>query len=225
MQRFFDILLAGIAFIILLPLLLVIAVALRLTGEKKVFFYQHRVGKNRKSFKLYKFVTMLQSSPNIGTGTLTMKNDPRILPLGKILRKTKLNELPQLVNVLIGDMSLVGPRPQALVNFNAFPSYAQDFIIKIKPGLTGVGSIIFRCEEEMLSDQFGAVDLYSSVISPYKGEVEVWFVKNQSLRIFFLVIFVTLWVIIFPSSNIVWKVFKSLPEPPSLLSKKLKWGG
>src|SRR5690606_21086740 len=112
MQRFFDIVLASAALLVLAPLLLPITLILRFTGEGEVFYVQQRVGKNREFFGLYKFATMLKNSPNMSTGTVTVKDDPRVLPVGRFLRKTKLNELPQLFNVLKGDMSIIGPRPQ-----------------------------------------------------------------------------------------------------------------
>ena len=110
MERFFDVFLSSIALIFLSPLLLPIIIILKLTGEGEVFFMQERIGRNGRLFKLIKFATMLKNSPNLGTGTVTMKHDPRILPVGKFLRKTKINELPQLLNILLGDMSVVGPR-------------------------------------------------------------------------------------------------------------------
>ena len=100
--RFFDVVLSGLALIVLAPLLIPIVLFLKFSGEGEIFFLQERVGKNREMFKLFKFVTMLKNSPSMGTGTVTMKNDPRVLPAGKFLRKTKINELPQLFNVLIG---------------------------------------------------------------------------------------------------------------------------
>ncbi len=121
MIRLFDVIFSGIALVFLSPLLIPIALLLKLSGEGEIFFLQERVGKNREMFKLYKFATMLKDSPNIGTGTVTMKNDPRILPIGAFLRKTKINELPQLLNVFLGHMSLIGPRPQAQRCFDAFP--------------------------------------------------------------------------------------------------------
>ena len=102
MIRFFDILFSGIALLILFPLLVPVSIILRLTSEGEVLFLQERIGKGGKKFKLFKFATMLKNSPNIGTGTVTMRNDPRVLPVGKLLRKTKINELPQLLNILIG---------------------------------------------------------------------------------------------------------------------------
>ena len=101
MERFFDLVFSSLALVILSPLLFPIIVILRLSGEGEIFFLQDRVGKNGKVFKLFKFATMLKDSPNIGSGTLTIKNDPRILPVGKLLRKTKINELPQLLNIFL----------------------------------------------------------------------------------------------------------------------------
>ncbi len=217
MQRILDIFFSGLALLLLSPLLLPIALLLRLTGEGEIFFQQERVGKDGKPFKLYKFATMLKNSPNIGTGTVTMKNDPRVLPMGKFLRKTKINELPQLLNIFLGEMSLVGPRPQARKNFNAFPRQLQEIIVKVKPGLSGLGPIVFRGEEDILADHAGSVDFYDNVIAPYKGQVEAWYVNHQTLFTYFAVIVVTVWVVLFPKSGVVWSTFKGLPKPPEAL--------
>ena len=113
MIRFFDIIFSAFAILILLPFMIPIIIGLKLTGEHDVFYRQTRIGKDGKSFGVWKFATMLRNSPNMTGGVLTQKDDPRILPMGKFLRKTKINELPQLINVLFGEMSFVGPRPQA----------------------------------------------------------------------------------------------------------------
>ncbi|MCP5331050.1 MAG: sugar transferase [Pseudomonadales bacterium] len=223
MQRILDILISGLALLFLSPLLLPIALLLRLSGEGEVFFQQERIGKEGKPFKLFKFATMLKNSPNIGTGTVTLKNDPRVLPMGKFLRKTKINELPQLLNIFLGDMSLVGPRPQTQRCFDAFPLDLQEVIVKVKPGLSGIGPIIFRGEEEILADQAGSVKFYDNVIAPYKGQVEAWYVDHQSMLTYFTVILVTVWVVLFPSSQIVWRVFKGLPVPPDELKEALNY--
>ena len=223
MQRFLDIIFSGLALLFLAPLLLPIALMLRLTGEGEIFFLQERVGKDGKPFKLYKFATMLKNSPSIGTGTVTVKNDPRVLPLGRFLRKTKINELPQLLNIFLGSMSIVGPRPQARKNFEAFPKNLQQLITRVKPGLSGVGPIVFRAEEDILADHEGNVNFYDNVIAPYKGQVEAWYVENQSLYTYFTVIFVTIWVVLFSSSTLVWKVFKGLPIPPDELKESLNY--
>ena len=214
MQRLFDIIFSGIALLILAPLLVPIMILLRFTGEGEVFYVQQRVGANGRMFGLLKFATMLKNSPNIGTGTVTVKNDPRVLPMGGFLRKTKINELPQLINILVGDMSIVGPRPQDKRCFDVFPKDVQSEIVKVKPGLSGIGSIFFRDEEDLLHEVANPTQFYDEVIAPYKGALEKWYVNNATLTNYFLVIFVTAWVVIFPKSRIAWSVFKGLPVPP-----------
>jgi lipopolysaccharide/colanic/teichoic acid biosynthesis glycosyltransferase len=223
MQRFFDVLFSGLGLIVLSPMLLPIVIVLRLTGEGEVFFLQERVGKDGKMFKLYKFATMLKDSPNLGSGTVTMRNDPRILPLGGFLRKTKINELPQLLNIFFGDMSIVGPRPQARRCFDAFPVETQKIIVKVKPGLSGLGPIVFRGEEDILADHAASIDFYDNVIAPYKGQVEAWYVENQTLGTYFSVIAVTVWVVLFSKSDIVWRAFDGLPVPPDELKLPLNY--
>ena len=219
MQRFFDILFSSTSLLFLSPLLLPIILILKLTGEGEIFFLQNRVGQYGKDFKLYKFATMLKDSPNMGTGTVTVKNDPRILPLGGFLRKTKINELPQLLNVFIGDMSIIGPRPQTKRCFEAFPHSSQNKITKVKPGLSGIGSIVFRNEEEMMSLNNNPNKFYDEVVMPYKGLLEEWYVLNKSISLYFSLIALTIWIVLGLSSNLIWKFFKDLPSPPVELNK------
>jgi lipopolysaccharide/colanic/teichoic acid biosynthesis glycosyltransferase len=221
--RFFDVVLSGLALIVLSPLLIPIVLFLKFSGEGEIFFLQERVGKNREMFKLFKFATMLKDSPSMGTGTVTMKNDPRVLPAGKFLRKTKINELPQLLNVFIGHMSLVGPRPQAPRCFDAFPVESQDIIVQVKPGLSGIGPIVFRGEEDILEGYSGTLDFYDNVIGPYKGDVEAWYIAKQGLIAYFSLILLTVWVVLFPKSDLVWRLFKDLPSPPDILKKDLNF--
>jgi len=218
MQRLFDMVFSGLALVVLAPLFVPLAILLRLTGEGEVFFVQQRVGKGGRRFGLLKFATMLKDSPNLGTGTVTVKDDPRVLPLGRILRRTKINELPQLINILKGDMSIVGPRPQAERCFLAFPADVQKTIIKIRPGLSGIGSIVFRNEEQLLHGVADQVEFYDQVIAPYKGELEKWYVRNENLGNYFLIIFTTVWVVLFPGSRIVGRLFPGLPPPPTELA-------
>jgi lipopolysaccharide/colanic/teichoic acid biosynthesis glycosyltransferase len=221
--RFFDVVLSGLALIVLSPLLIPIVLFLKFSGEGEIFFLQERVGKNREMFKLFKFATMLKDSPSMGTGTVTMKNDPRVFPAGKFLRKTKINELPQLLNVFIGHMSLVGPRPQAPRCFDAFPVESQNIIVQVKPGLSGIGPIVFRGEENILEGHSGTLDFYDNVIGPYKGKVEAWYVGKQRLIVYFSLILLTIWVILYPKSDLVWRLFKDLPSPPDILKKDLNF--
>lgn len=217
MQRLLDIVFSGLALLVLSPLLVPIALALRLTGEGEVFFIQQRVGRGGQPFGLYKFATMLKNSPNLGTGTVTVKNDPRVLPLGRFLRKTKINELPQLLNIFKGDMSIIGPRPQTQRCFDAFPARSQAEIIKVRPGLSGIGSIVFRDEEEMMHASKEPERFYDEVIMPYKGALEEWYVAHQGLWTYLAAIFVTAWVVLFPESRLAWRVFPQLPAVPAEL--------
>lgn len=223
MERFFDICLSGLAIIFLSPLFIPVVFILRFTGEGEVFYLQQRVGKDFQRFKLFKFATMLKDSPNLAGGTITMKGDTRILPFGKFLRNSKINELPQLINVFLGDMSLIGPRPLTEQTFESYPSKIQNIITKVRPGLSGIGSIVFRREESIMHGENASIQFYSEVIAPYKGAVEEWFVGNKSQYFYFLIMFITIWVLLFPDSKIVWRSFKKIPTPPDKLKSVLNY--
>jgi len=223
MQRVFDILFSGIALIFLSPLFLPLMLILRVTGEGEIFFLQKRVGLGGRNFKLYKFATMLKDSPNIGTGTVTVKNDPRILPIGGFLRKTKINELPQLINIFNGDMSMIGPRPQTQRCFDVFPLSSKNEIVKVRPGLSGIGSIVFRNEEDMMHANNNPDKFYDEIVMPYKGSLEEWYVSHESLFTYFSLIVLTAWVVLCSNSDLAWKVFRNLPEPPAELKQDLNF--
>ena len=223
MERFFDIFFSGIALTLLTPFFLPIILILRFSGEGEIFFTQERIGRGGKVFRLYKFATMLKNSPNIGTGTVTMRADPRVLPVGKFLRKTKINELPQLLNIFIGDMSLIGPRPLTEQTFNSYSLDIQEIVKQVRPGLSGVGSIIFRGEEEILYGSTASIDFYDNIIAPYKGSLEQWFVLNKGLYIYFLGIFLTVWIILAPKTKLTWIVLRDLPVPPKELKQALNY--
>ena len=223
MERILDITFSSLALVVLSPLLIPIVILLRLTGEGEIFFIQKRVGERGKLFGLFKFATMLKDSPNIGTGTVTMRQDPRILPLGKFLRKTKINELPQLLNILFGDMSVVGPRPLTEQTFGYYDGATQNSIKSVRPGLSGIQQIVLRDEESLMHGESASLSFYDCVLAPYKGELENWFVSNKSMSIYFLTIFLTVWVILFPRSSAVWSFFVGLPPPPIELRKALNY--
>jgi len=223
MERFFDVIFSALALIFLSPLLLSVAFILKFTGEGEVLFLQKRIGRHGKFFKLIKFVTMVKNSPNVGTGSLTMRDDPRILPVGTVLRKTKINELPQLLNIFFGDMSVIGPRPLTGQTFGSYSTSTQAIVTQVRPGLSGVGSIIFRGEEDIMHGATASVDFYDNVIAPYKGALEEWFVSNKSLYIYFIAIFITVWAVLFPKTKVAWTVFKGLPEPPEELKLALNY--
>ena len=217
MKRFLDVVLSFLALVVLAPFLLPVVVILRFTGEGEVFYIQERAGRGGNSFGLYKFATMLKNSPNIGAGEITVRGDPRVLPFGQFLRKTKLNELPQLWNIFIGEMSVVGPRPMVLSTYAYYPEEARQKLNTIRPGLTGIGSIVFRDEERYLADRDEPMEFYREHIIPYKSDLELWFVENNTLWLYIKIIFVTAWVVVFPSSNIVDKVFDGIPSLPDSL--------
>ena len=217
-KRFFDIVLSVVGIVALSPLLVPVIIILLLTGEHYVFYGQKRVGYKNRQFKIWKFATMLKASPSLGTGSLTVKNDPRVFPFGRFLRKTKLNELPQIFNILLGDMSIVGPRPQMEVDFLKFPDHVQAVIYDAVPGMTGIGSIIFRDEEKWISDYDGDKhDFYRDYIAPYKGELELWYQEHLSAYTDAMLIFLTAWAVFFPESGLVFKIFRSLPPKPDYL--------
>lgn len=211
LKRIIDILIAGIALILLSPILLPIMIILKLTGEHDIFYFQKRIGYKNKEFNIWKFATMLKNSPNIGTGEITLRNDPRVLPMGGFLRKTKINELPQIFNVLKGDMSIVGPRPLMEVSFKLYDEVTQKNIYNAKPGITGIGSVIFRDEEKLVSDAIDAKEMYNKIF-PFKGALEMWYQQNASIFTDFKIIFLTAWSIVFPKNKLATTFFKNLPK-------------
>lgn len=219
MIRFFDILISGIAIIILLPFMIPIMFALKLTGEHDIFYKQERIGRGGKPFYVLKFATMLRNSPNMVGGVLTQKNDPRILPMGKFLRKTKINELPQLVNIFIGQMSIIGPRPQAKRHYDLYSIEVKSVIDIVRPGLSGLGSVAFRDEEDMLNAVLDRDNFHDTIIAPYKGALEVWFVRHRSIAVYFKLIWLTVLAVLKPSSKKWRTAFKDLPPVPVELEK------
>ena len=218
MIRCFDIVLSFLAMLVLSPFMIPIMIGLKLTGEHDIFYLQSRVGREGKDFKVFKFATMLRKSPSLPGGVLTQKKDPRILPMGGFLRKTKINELPQLINILLGQMSFVGPRPQARVHYELYSPEVKQAIDGVPPGLTGIGSVVFRDEETMLDHVTGDRDrFHDAVIAPYKGALEVWFVGHRNLYTYAMLIMLTAWCVVFPKSTASRRVFKTLPSPPPAL--------
>ena len=210
-KRIFDIISSLIAIFLLSPLLIIVIIILNFTGEGEIFYFQKRIGLNNKPFYIYKFVTMVKNSPNIGSGIYTSANDSRILPFGKFLRKTKINELPQLFNVLFGHMSVIGPRPLIEETFLLYTIEVQNIIYRNKPGLSGIASIYFRDEETLLmKSNLPLEKFYEINISPVKGKLENWYNRNISFKLDFIIIFITFWVIIFPKSKILFKIYPEL---------------
>lgn len=213
-RRLMDILFSMIIIILLIPIFIPIILILLLTAEGEVFYFQERIGYKNKPFKIWKFATMLKNSLNMGSGSITLKNDYRVTKIGKFLRKTKINELPQVINILLGDMSFVGPRPLVQATFDAYSQLTQKNINNVMPGLTGVGSIVFRDEESLISsvkNQDPHV-FYKKNIAPYKGALELWYQNNQSFIVDFKILIVTAWVVFIPKSKLIYNWFKGLPS-------------
>jgi lipopolysaccharide/colanic/teichoic acid biosynthesis glycosyltransferase len=210
-KRVLDLFCATVACIILLPIFVPLVIILSFTGERYVFYFQERVGINNGLFNIIKFATMLKDSPNIGTGTITLRNDPRLLPLGGFLRKTKINELPQLLNVILGTMSIVGPRPLLQKSFDRYADDVKEKIYSVRPGITGIGSLIFRDEESILTQSANPNETYGSILI-YKGQLEMWYLKNISFSTDIKIIFLTFWSIISPNKNLATTFFSDLPQ-------------
>lgn len=212
-KRGMDLVLATGSLVLISPVFLLLMLVLSLTGEHKVFYRQTRVGLGYKPFPILKFATMISNSSQLGTGDIVVQDDFRVTKVGRFLRRTKLNELPQLINVISGDMSLVGPRPLMPESFRNYSPEVQSAISRIKPGITGIGSIIFRNEEQMVSDSgMNPRDYYNQYIYPYKGALEMWYQRHASVFIDMHILLMTGWVIIFPKSKVLHKVFAGLPE-------------
>lgn len=215
-KRFFDIIAAMAAILVLSPVLIPIVIGLKFTGEGYIWYFQERVGFKNKIFNIWKFATMLKNSPNMAGGLITLKRDPRLTPMGDFLRRTKINELPQLINILRGDMSIVGPRPVMQKSFDQYPDDVKAVIYNVRPGLTGIGSVIFRDEEALITqirDQGGDTwEFYKNSIYPFKGLLEKWYQQNQSFSTDFKIILLTAWVIFFPKSDLVYRWFSALPK-------------
>ncbi|MDB2481927.1 sugar transferase [Gammaproteobacteria bacterium] len=221
MTRLLDFLLALLAILILFPLMLPILLILKFTGDGEVFYYQKRKGKHGKDFFLIKLSTMHKDSVNCGLGSITVRDDPRIKFMGHTLRRSKLNELPQVVNILLGDLSVVGPRPlvEGTTGYNAYSDDLKFKIFSNRPGLTGIGSIVFRDEEAILSNVDNPHDFYVRELAPYKADLELWYFKNKSLKVDIGIIVCTAISIILPKSLVHEKIFSGIPEVPEKLKE------
>ncbi len=188
MKRLLDIILSFFGIIILSPFFTVISIIIKITSYGSIFFIQKRVGQHAKIFKMIKFRTMYNNSDS---NTISVLGDERITPVGAILRKYKLDELPELVNVLLGDMSFVGPRPDV-------PGYADLLtgenrnILKLRPGITGPASLKYTNEEEILSNQENPTEYNNNVIYPDKVRLNLEYYYNNSIWVDIKIIFVTI---------------------------------
>ena len=212
-KRLFDIIFSTIVLILFSPFGLIIMLILKFTGEGEIFYKQSRTGQNGEQVGIYKFVTMVKDSPNLGAGDITLKDDPRVLLFGKFLRKTKLNEFPQFLNVLIGDMSMVGPRPLVKNQYDMIPESLKQKIKLLKPGITGIGSIIFRDEERFLGEnKENSNEFYKTEIVPFKATLECWYEEHMSFLIDSLLIITTIIMVLLPNFKLHKYLFSELPQ-------------
>ncbi len=188
-KRGIDILFSLIGLICLFPFFIFISFFIFITSKGGVFFVQLRVGKNNKDFKLYKFRTMFLNSDNKGLLTVG-NNDKRITKLGYYLRKNKLDEFPQLINVLNGTMSIVGPRPEVRKYVNLYNS-EQKSILDVKPGITDFASLMYYNENEILANSVNPEQTYINEIMPIKLELNKQYINEMSLLTDLKIIFKT----------------------------------
>jgi len=223
LKRFFDFLLALIGMLLLMPVFIPIIILLKFTAEGEIFYRQERIGKSMKPFYILKFATMLKESSKMGNGNLTVRNDPRITTTGIWLRRSKINELPQLWNVLVGEMSFIGPRPLLSKGIGMYSEDVRLQIVSTKPGITGIGSLIFRDEEKLVTiyneKGYDSKEYYQLYIFPFKGQLESWYIKRQSFLIDFKILFATLWSVLTNQINFVFRLFPSLPNRPEILTQ------
>lgn len=178
-KRLFDIIASFLGIVILYPMFIIVAVCIKIDSKGPVFFKQKRVGKNKKIFEIYKFRTMVTDAEKLGK-QITVGNDARITRVGKFIRKCKLDEFPQLINVLKGEMSLVGPRPEVPRYVELYDEY-QEQILLVQPGITDYASIEYRNENDILGKSNNPEDTYIQEVMPAKIELNMKYIKNISL--------------------------------------------
>ncbi len=188
-KKVFDTIVSFLALILLLPIFIVIAFGIVVTSGFPVFYLQKRVGKNWKEFKVIKFRTMIKDADKIDIN-LSSSDDKRVTKIGKILRKFKLDELPQFINVFIGDMSIVGPRPEVFKYANYYQVEYSD-ILSIKPGISDYASLAFRNEEKLLSNRVDRENFYLDEILPQKINLYKKYLKEISFLVDIKIIFAT----------------------------------
>ncbi len=191
LKRCFDFLITFIAFLIILLPIALVALVVKLTSPGKVFFLQDRIGRNRKPFKMIKFRTMVTDAQKIGP-SVTSKDDNRITGIGRILRRTKLDELPELWNVLVGDMSLVGPRPE-VKNYVDFYRPEWERVFDVRPGITDLATLQFRDEESVLAGAKDREAAYIQIVVPIKMKLALEYVDRRSIGLDLAILFRTVW--------------------------------
>ena len=196
-KRAFDVLFATIGFVLSFPLFLLGILLAKLQSKGPVFYKAKRVGRGEILFEMYKFRTMVANADILG-GSLTTYRDKRVTPIGRFLRWTKLDELPNLINVIKGEMSLIGPRPEA-PNYVKYYTETQKQVLQVKPGMTGPSQLANRDEEEKLKGQLDAEHYYITELMPKKLALDLHYVETQSITADIGWLLKTFWVVIFAS--------------------------
>lgn len=191
-KRAFDILCSFLGLTVLSPVLLVVSVLVAVTSPGEVFFRQERIGKDGKPFRIFKFRSMRKDNAGL---KITTGNDSRITPVGRFLRKSKIDELPQLINVLVGDMSFVGPRPEVADYVNLYTPYQRQVLL-VRPGITGLASIRFRNENDLLTASDDPNRTYIEQIMPRKIDLDLEYIPHASVFYDIKLIFQTFAVVI-----------------------------
>jgi len=194
-KRFFDVILSGIGLLVLSPLFLALAIWIKLDSKGAVFYRQIRVGRYNRDFRLFKFRSMYVGADQKGLITIGGR-DSRVTRSGYFIRKYKLDELPQLINVFIGDMSLVGPRPEVRKYVNLYTP-DQMHVLDVRPGITDMASIRYRNENELLGNVQNPDEYYVNVIMQDKLRINLEYIARRSLFFDMKLIFQTFWTIIF----------------------------
>lgn len=191
-KRAFDILCSFLGLTVLSPVLLVVSVLVAVTSPGGVFFRQERIGKDGRPFRIFKFRSMRKDNAGL---KITTGNDSRITPVGRFLRKSKIDELPQLINVLVGDMSFVGPRPEVADYVNLYTPYQRQVLL-VRPGITGLASIRFRNENDLLTASDDPNRTYVEQIMPRKIDLDLEYIPHASVFYDIKLIFQTFAVVI-----------------------------
>lgn len=191
LKRIFDIVFASIGILVLSPLFIIIAILIKLTSQGTILFKQERIGLYGTPFTMHKFRTMVPQAESLGL-KITTANDPRVTKIGRVLRKSKLDELPQLVDVLIGNMSFVGPRPEVAEYVELYPIGVKELVLSVRPGITDWASIAMIDEAKLLDSASNPREIYIQQIMPQKLGYAIKYVNTHNLFVDIKIIIVTL---------------------------------
>jgi lipopolysaccharide/colanic/teichoic acid biosynthesis glycosyltransferase len=211
-KRFFDISFSILGIIIASPILVVAIICLLFSGESSPIYVSYRVGKGGNLFRMFKLRTM-RSNNSKNSSPLTGYNDNRVSSLGRFLRFSKIDELPQFFNILNGDLSFVGPRPMLPEVFMFYSEPIQEKLNRIRPGVTGIGSIVFRNEGSLFKGlKVSYEEFYKDQIAPVKADLETWYTKNMSFKTDVKILIFTVVAVLYGQVKSVEKRFENLPS-------------